>query len=81
MTVNRCFEPGVDMQLACQPIEFFEVPEDTDPQVFKEQLIDKFCADKITERELLIEGIGEWLAQVRGEPSGPDAIAARSDKV
>ena len=63
MTVNHRFELGVDMQLACQPFEFFEVPEDTDPQVFKEQLIDKYCAGKITERELLIEGIGGWLAQ------------------
>lgn len=73
MTVNQRFEPGMDMQLACQPIEFFEVPEEADPQAFKEQLIGTFCAGQMSERELLIEGIGEWLTS-----SGPRSQCCQS---
>lgn len=63
MRVNREYRPGVDMTLACEPIDHFEVPEDVDPQAFKEELIQSFCGPKSGQRELLIEGLGEWLGQ------------------
>ena len=70
MPVNRSFEPGVDMQLACDPIEHFEVPAGVTPQVFKEQLIQTFCGPAMIKRELLIEGIGEWLGKHTSQPRG-----------
>jgi len=61
MTVNLQYQPGVDMELACDPIDHFEVPENIEPQIFKEELIQSFCGPRINQRELLIEGLREWL--------------------
>lgn len=63
MTVNHDFQPGVDMKLACDPIDFFEVPADVDPQAFKEKLIESFCGPDAGKREQFIEGLGEWLGK------------------
>ena len=43
MKVNGEFHPGIDMAVACDPIETLPVPEGKDPQEFKEQLIREFC--------------------------------------
>lgn len=61
MPVNRYFAPGVDMKIACDPIEFFEVPAGVQPQTFKEQLIESFCRTESGKRELFIQGLTEWL--------------------
>ena len=63
MRVNRQYQPGVDMKLACDPIDHFEVPENMDPQAYKEELIQSFCGPKMSQRELLIEGLGHWLGR------------------
>ena len=63
MTVNCKFEIGVDMRLACEPTEHFEVPGGEDPQSFKEDLIRKHCGTNVNKRELLINGLGDWLGQ------------------
>jgi hypothetical protein len=63
MPVNRQYQPGVDMELACDPIDHYEVPENMDPQAFKEELIQSFCGARMSQREFLIEGLGQWLGQ------------------
>lgn len=63
LTVNHRFQPGTDMELACQPHEFIEVPEDWDPQEFKERVIKSFCGTNSPIRERFTQGLANWLAQ------------------
>lgn len=63
MVVNRKFQPGEDMALACNPIDAYQVPEDRDPQEFKEELIRNFCGSQSDERDRFINGMGEWLSK------------------
>ena len=63
MRVNRRFQPGIDMKLACDPLEHFEVPADEEAQAFKERLIKSFCGPDLGRREQFIEGMGEWLGE------------------
>ena len=63
MTVNRVFHPGTDMALACEPIDTFEVPQGQDPQVFKEDLIAKFCGASSQSRDDFINGMSDWLRE------------------
>ena len=63
MTVNGDFHPGIDMTVACDPIETLTVPEGRDPQEFKEQLIREFCGDSSSARDDFIEGLGLWLGE------------------
>ena len=61
MTVNHEFNPGIDMTLACNPLETYRVPPGQDPQQFKEDLIQRFCGTLSWRRDDFIEGMGEWL--------------------
>ena len=63
MKVNRHLQLDVDMKLACDPLEHFEVPEGVDAQSFKERLIKSFCGSDLGRREQFIEGMGEWLGE------------------
>lgn len=63
LTVNHRFQPGTDMELACQPEEFLDVPPDDDPQRFKERVIESFCGPSSLTRERFIQGLANWLAQ------------------
>jgi hypothetical protein len=63
MTVNREYRPGTDMKLACDPIDFYDVPDGMDPQEFKESLIESFCGAQSDTRERFIVGLGEWLGK------------------
>ena len=63
MTVNHDFDPGIDMKLACEPIDTFPVPEKLDPQQFKEQLIETFCGTHSQLRDDFVEGMGRWLGE------------------
>ena len=63
MKVNAEFTPGSDMALACDPIETLPVPEDQDPQEFKEQVIERFCGADSQARNEFIEGMGRWLGE------------------
>ena len=62
MAVNHDLRPGVDMALACDPIDFYEVPDGMEPQTFKEQLIDCFCGSQSKTRDQFIESMSNWLA-------------------
>lgn len=61
MPVNDGFQPGVNMQIACEPVEFFEVPDSIDPQTFKEQLIKTHCGSQSEQRDQFIQGMSRWL--------------------
>ena len=63
MTVNHDFDPGIDMAVACDPIDTFPVPEEQDPQQFKELLIERFCGTHSQLRDDFIEGMGRWLGE------------------
>ena len=63
MTVNGDFHPGIDMTVACDPIDTYEVPEGRDPQEFKEHLIAEFCGESSKVRDDFIEGMGRWLGE------------------
>ena len=62
MPVNRAFNPGADMAIACDVINAFEVPAGRDPQDFKEQLISEFCGESGKVRDDFIEGMSRWLS-------------------
>ena len=63
MPVNRVFNAGDDMTIACEVIEAFEVPTGRDPQAFKEQLIEEFCGAASRVRDDFIEGMSRWLSE------------------
>ena len=52
LPVNVHFIWGQDMQLACEPIEQFVVPDDVEPQVYKDELLRRhFSKEEIDRRE------------------------------
>ena len=63
MPVNALFELGVDMAIACDPVEYFVLPDGVDPQSFKEDLIGVHCEGRGTQRDEFIERLSEWLAE------------------
>jgi hypothetical protein len=63
MTVNDQFCLGVNMRIACDPIEIFEVPQGGDPQAIKEKLIETYCGPQMEQRDQFIEGISQWLQE------------------
>ena len=63
MAVNDRFIPGVDMDVACSPVEVFEVPDGVDPQTFKEDLIEAHCGSDMERRDRFIEDMSRWLVQ------------------
>ncbi|MDA0365022.1 MAG: hypothetical protein O2843_04030 [Chloroflexi bacterium] len=63
LPVNEHFELGRDQQVACDPIEVFHVPEDTDPQALKDQLTALHAAGQLERRERFIVALTEWLGR------------------
>ena len=61
--VNRVFNSGEDMAIACDVINAFAVPSGQDPQEFKEQLIAEFCGESDQVRDDFIEGMSRWLSE------------------
>ena len=66
MPVNRHFETGQDMTIACDPIDTYEVPAGQDPQAFKERLIEEFCGASSRFRDDFIQGMSQWLSHTTG---------------
>ena len=66
MPVNRHFEAGRDMTIACDAIDTYQVPAGQDPQVFKERLIEEFCGASTRVRDDFIEGMSRWLSRATG---------------
>lgn len=62
LPVNESFMPGEDQQIACSPIETWVVPEDSDPQSFKQKLLqDNFTPEELTARDEFIRAMGDWM--------------------
>ena len=58
--VNKTFVLGEDQQIACEPIQTWEVPEDQDPQAFKEQILrQSFTDEELEHREEFIKTLGK----------------------
>ena len=64
--MSEQFQAGLNMRIACDPIEVFEVPSDIDPQVFKEGLLTLHCGPQIRRRDLFIEAMSRWLLSSAG---------------
>ncbi|MBI1744140.1 hypothetical protein HYR54_13890 [Candidatus Acetothermia bacterium] len=65
MPVNEKFELGKSMRIACEPIQFFEIPSEIDPQAFKEELIRKYCGAQAQRRDRFIEALSAWLSEAQ----------------
>lgn len=61
MPVNEKFELGVNMRIACEPVEIFEIPKSANPQAFKDKLVQEFCEIKVESRDRFIETLSAWL--------------------
>ncbi|MPZ97932.1 MAG: hypothetical protein GEU80_01125 [Dehalococcoidia bacterium] len=64
LPANEAFVRGVDQRLAADPIEVFHVPDDADPQTFKEQLIEDHAGAQAERRDRVIERLTQWLGEV-----------------
>jgi len=61
--VNHEFVPGRDMQVACEPLETWTVPEGQDPQAFKENLLrERYSAEELERRDVFIRAISQAMA-------------------
>lgn len=57
--VNERFVPGEDQQIACQPLKSWVVPEDRDPQEFKNEILkESFTPEELAHREEFIKTLG-----------------------
>jgi len=64
LNVNETFTIGEDQRVACTPIERWVVPEDGDPQEFKEELLRKlFSSEELRHRDKFIRTFSKVLAQ------------------
>ena len=62
LKVNEEFVLGQDQQIACTPIQSWVVPDDCDPQSFKEQLLrEHFTQQELAFRNAFIIALSEWL--------------------
>lgn len=62
LKVNKDFVLGQDQQIACTPIKTWVVPEDGDPQSFKEKLLrEHFTQQELAFRDAFIVALSEWL--------------------
>jgi hypothetical protein len=62
LKVNTNFVLGQDQQIACTPIQRWIVPENGDPQAFKEQLLrEHFTTQELAFRDAFILALSEWL--------------------
>ena len=58
--VNEAFVMGEDQKIACEPLQTWEVPDDQDPQAFKEEILaNSFSKDELEHREAFIQALGE----------------------
>ena len=64
LQVNERFVLGQDQQIACTPLKTWVVPEDGDPQAYKEQLLSEhFTPQELAFRDAFIIAISEWFGR------------------
>ena len=61
LPANERLAPGRDMAVAADVEELFHVPEDVDPQQFKQSLVERYAVEQRDRRERFIEGLSRWL--------------------
>ncbi len=62
--VNKEFVLGQSQQIACEPIQTWIVPEDRDPQEFKDELLrSNFTEDELLHRDKIIRLINQLFAE------------------
>ncbi len=62
LTVNERFRLGEDQQIACKPLQIWEIPAGQDPQTFKEHLLrENFTPEELDLREQVIRTLGSWM--------------------
>ena len=60
--VNQSFQIGVDHRIACKPFESWVIPENQDPQAFKEKILNEyFTPEELAHREAFIQALGEMM--------------------
>jgi hypothetical protein len=58
--VNEHFVPGQDHQIACEPLKTWVVPEDCNPQEFKNEILEAtFTPQELAHREKFIQTLGK----------------------
>jgi hypothetical protein len=58
--VNKSFVLGEDHQIACKPLQTWEVPSDQDPQTFKQKILkESFTEGELKHREEFILTLGQ----------------------
>ena len=62
--VNKEFILGQSQQIACEPIKTWVVPEDRDPQAFKDELLHaNFTEEELIHRDKIIRLINQLFAE------------------
>ena len=63
LPVNESFKLGENQRIACTPLETWVVPEGSDPQTFKEKLLEEnFSPRELAARDEFIRALGMWMA-------------------
>ena len=58
--VNETFILGQDQQIACEPLQIWEVPDDQESQAFKDEILKQsFTEEELTHREEFIQTLGK----------------------
>lgn len=61
LPANAGFEPGRDQVIACDPIEFMHVPDDTEPSELRERILADHVGSDATRREAFLHALSDWL--------------------
>jgi hypothetical protein len=57
--VNERFVLGEDHQIACKPVKTWVIPDDCDPQEFKDEILkESFSPEELAHREEFIKTLG-----------------------
>jgi hypothetical protein len=64
LKVNTSFKLGQDQQISCPPLKKWVVPQNIEPQAFKEKLLrENFSPAELIFRDAFIQALGDWLSR------------------
>lgn len=63
LPANPAFEPGRDQVIACDPIEFFHVPDDMEPQELRQRILADHVGSDVARRDVFLQALSDWLAR------------------
>lgn len=65
LVVNETFVPGQNQDIACTPLQSWVVPDDQDPQTYKDHLLTThFSAEELAAREAFVAAMGELFQSI-----------------